>query len=106
MWFHYHQNNTGGSFLSYEDKLVEDVLIEAATKEEANAKFPFKLCFGGVDACGCCPCCGHRWEEPWEGTEEPTIYDEPYVSHRSYSKLAYVLVMPEDSPDVWFPVSK
>lgn len=67
-YFVYHQNNSGGSF----DGPAVRVIVEADTLKEASARIEphVTLCgdsglYADYDNCGCCPCCGHRWEEPW-----------------------------------------
>ena len=68
--FHFRQNNSGGHF----DKPAVHVLVEAPTLEDAvRLTAPhFTLCgdsgrYADYDDCGCCPCCGHRWHEPYSG---------------------------------------
>lgn len=75
-FFQIRQNNSGGSF----DAPAAHVIIEASSKEEACKRTSphFSLCgdsgrYAEYDECGCCPCCGHRWSEPWnDKPENPT----------------------------------
>lgn len=71
-FFEIRQNNSGGSF----DKPAVHVIIEAPDKETACKRTQphFTMCgdsgrYADYDDCGCCPCCGHRWSEPW--TDKP-----------------------------------
>lgn len=72
-FFLYRQNNSGGSF----DAPAVNVIVEASTKDSANELFGRHLTLCGdsglyaeYDNCGCCPCCGHRWSEPWSDQPE------------------------------------
>lgn len=67
-FFKFCQNNSGGVF----DDPAVFVYIEAPDKETACKRTEphFTLCgdsgmYAEYDSCGCCPCCGHRWEQPW-----------------------------------------
>jgi hypothetical protein len=75
-WFHFRQNNTGGSF----DGPVH-VLIEARNADYANdrALVESPVYFDGCDDGFDCPCCGDRWYRAYasEGTEQPKIYGVP-----------------------------
>ena len=75
MFFTFHQNNSGGSFIgpSY-------VIVEAKNAEEANTialehDVYFDGCRKGID----CGCCGDRWYpvSDHDGTDQPEIYGEP-----------------------------
>lgn len=76
-FFKFRQNNSGGSFTGP----AVNVLVEAGTKPEAIARTEphFTICgdsglYAEYDYCGCCPCCGHRWSEPWG--DEPIGLEE------------------------------
>ena len=75
MFYHYSQNNSGGSF-DFDKKagITHHVVIEAESAEAADRKAEsIGLYFDGD---GDCPCCGFRWHEAYdEGTEEPSVYD-------------------------------
>ena len=81
MFFHFHQNNSGGVFdLDKENGIAVNVIIEAENSKEANRKASdiglyFDGCQIGID----CPCCGDRWSEVWEdeGEEVPLVYGTP-----------------------------
>ena len=68
MWFHFRQNNTGGSFIRNNDVEI-NVFIEADTPEIANYKaLDVGIYFEGVSKGRDCDCCGDRWCEvdEWE----------------------------------------
>lgn len=79
MFYHYTQNNSGGSFVIDQD-LAHHVIIEAHSVEDANERAEsiglyFDGCETGVD----CDCCGDRWyrQTSWDdGTEFPMIYGQ------------------------------
>jgi hypothetical protein len=72
-FFEIRQNNSGGHF----DGPAVHVITEAPDKETACKRTEphFALCgdsglYAEYDSCGCCPCCGHRWSEPWDDEPE------------------------------------
>lgn len=72
-YFTYRQNNSGGSWKGP----AVNVIVEADTLAEANERVGqhITLCgdsglYAEYDSCGCCPCCGHRWSEPWDDKPE------------------------------------
>jgi hypothetical protein len=78
-FFTFNQNNSGGSF-AYEEKsgISHFVIVEADNAKKALAAAEeIGLYFDGY---GDCRCCGDRWSDyvdDEDGTEEPTIYDQP-----------------------------
>lgn len=75
-FFHYHQNNSGGSFRAP----ALNVIVEARDAGDADSRAEdlgvyFNGCNDGRD----CPCCGDRWSAAWDedGDEVPSLYDEP-----------------------------
>ena len=69
------QNNSGGSFHAPATSLI----IEADSVDQANAlaERHITLCgdsgtYAEYDTCGCCPCCGHRWNRvsEWDKVEK------------------------------------
>jgi hypothetical protein len=81
MFYKFKQNNSGGGF-DVNDKVSIAVWIEADSKEEACAKAEeIGIYFDGVEKGEDCSCCGDRWSEPWEESEEPTTsnYDSFWV---------------------------
>ena len=78
MFYHYSQNNSGGSF-DFDKKagITHHVVIEAESASLADRRAEsIGLYFDGE---GDCPCCGNRWSEADcnEGTEVPSVYDRP-----------------------------
>lgn len=77
MFFHFSQNNSGGSFI-YDDYVCHHVIIEADSYQEANDRDEnIGIYFGGY---GDCPCCGDRWYSQYSDTDDtayPSIYDIP-----------------------------
>jgi hypothetical protein len=83
MFFHFSQNNSGGSF-DFDEKtgITHHVVIEADDYDHANYRAErIGLYFGGgMD----CPCCGDRWSSQWsgeKGNEEPKVYDKPVAEY-------------------------
>ena len=78
MFYHFSQNNSGGSFSFDENKgITHHVIIEADKASYANAYAEdmgiyFNGCSAGLD----CDCCGDRWSEvrEYDGKEFPHIY--------------------------------
>lgn len=77
MFYHYSQNNSGGSF-DIDHRVAHHVIIEALTAEQANAIAESKgLYWDGVSQGQDCDCCGDRWYSKWcdeSGEAEPLIY--------------------------------
>lgn len=76
MFYHFNQNNSGGSFDFDETAgITHHVVIEARSASEANEKAEaLGLYFNGE---GDCPCCGNRWSSQWwdeDGSDEPLVY--------------------------------
>ena len=77
MFYHYRQNNSGGSFILDDDVTVH-VIIEAESAEQADRRAEsigiyFDGCSNGMD----CPCCGDRWTSQYnKGDKEPLVYGE------------------------------
>lgn len=86
-WYHYRQNNTGGSF-TVDERVGHHVLVEAATPAEADARArEIGLYFDGCDTADDCPCCGDRWSsaEVATASDEPKIYGEDLDTWRPFS---------------------
>ena len=81
MFYHFSQNNSGGSFVFDERQgLTHHVIIEAHSADEANSRGEaLGMYFDGE---GDCPCCGDRWYPVSEsdGDEVASMYGEP-VAH-------------------------
>lgn len=85
-FFHFRQNNSGGSFHCDENAgIAINVIIEANDAADANERAEkIGLYFNGVSNGHDCECCGDRWSNQWEGDKGdavPSIYGEavPYV---------------------------
>lgn len=78
-WFHFRQNNSGGRF-HRDDKVDENVIIQAHSPAEANdLAGRIGIYFYGVSDGSDCGCCGDRWIEQWPdevGDEVPMIYSD------------------------------
>ena len=78
-FFHFNQNNSGGSFDFVESKgITHHVVIEAKDADDANIITIMKgLYFDGCDSGQDCSCCGDRWYRAYgKGDEFPSIYGE------------------------------
>jgi hypothetical protein len=71
------QNNSGGSF----EPPAVNLVVEAPDYHAAILAASEHIDFCGdsgryadYDDCHCCPCCGHRWDKPWD--EEPDSVEE------------------------------
>jgi len=74
-WYHFRQNNSGGSFIG-----PESIHIEAKTSLEANnIAVTVGVYFNGVEDGIDCDCCGDRWRsvDEWDGNDVPSLYGEP-----------------------------
>lgn len=85
-FYHFHQNNSGGSFDKDENVNVHTI-IEAADADEANRiAEAVGIYFNGVEfnedgenIGRDCECCGDRWNRvsEYDATETPCRYGEP-----------------------------
>lgn len=80
-FFHFSQNNSGGSFdFSESEGITHHVVIEARDAADANVLAVQKsLYFDGCDTGQDCSCCGDRWYRQGEyrdeaGDDKPTVY--------------------------------
>ena len=92
MFYHFNQNNSGGSF-HFDDVsgITHHVIIEADNASEANTIAELiGIYFDGCSTGRDCSCCGDRWSEVWESdTEEfPHIYGVS-VQEAPNSKYTY-----------------
>lgn len=84
-WYHYHQNNSGGSFDVDADRGIgHNVFIQAASEPEADARAEsIGIYFNGVDDGLDCECCGDRWYSP-------NLIDTNGSIHEYYTDQAYI----------------
>jgi hypothetical protein len=97
MFFHFSQNNSGGSFVyDYKRGLTHHVVIEADSASQANHQAELiGIYFDGCAKDRDCDCCGDRWYAQYsdnEGYDVPTAYGQPlgtkYVS--SWGNMAWM----------------
>jgi hypothetical protein len=89
-YFHFSQNNSGGSF-QIDDNVAHHVIVQAHTAEEANRRAEdIGIYFDGCNFGRDCPCCGDRWSRQWandKGDDTPMIYkDKPEDHHEFFTK--------------------
>lgn len=81
MFFHFSQNNSGGSFnFDEKDGITHHVIIEAHNRDDAIERAKnIGIYFDGVEKGRDCECCGDRWYVPWtdDGDEHPSVYGTP-----------------------------
>lgn len=88
-FFHFSQNNSGGSFdLNEESGITHHVIIEAENSSKANQIMGELIndCWEGGDG-GYCSCCGERWHEQYsgdDGTDEPMVYNLKPEDHEDF----------------------
>jgi hypothetical protein len=91
-FYHFHQNNSGGSFhYDYERGISCNVIVEADSVDDANERGKrLGMYFDGVESGRDCSCCGDRWYPLWNyGKEEagaatPEHYGEPAALVEGY----------------------
>lgn len=84
-FFHFSQNNSGGSFdFSESFGITHHVVIEAKDADDANVIAIEKgLYFDGCDSGQDCHCCGDRWyRQSGDGDDVPTVYSAPLGEKR------------------------
>jgi len=91
-WYHFRQNNSGGSFIG-----PESIHIEADSPLQANnIAVTVGVYFNGVDDGIDCDCCGDRWRsvDEWDDVSDvPCLYGEPI----DLPAPDHVLIVPLDS---------
>jgi hypothetical protein len=78
-FFHYSQNNSGGSF-DIDDSVAHHVIIQAVSAQHADQiAIDIGIYFDGCENGQDCSCCGDRWYSAQgdEGTEAPLLYGKP-----------------------------
>jgi hypothetical protein len=89
-FFHFSQNNSGGSFTGP----AKHVVVEAENASDANDRAEsvgvyFNGCNEGLD----CSCCGDRWYRQWldeAGDDVPMVYGDPVLFNNGEN---YILVV-------------
>lgn len=108
MFYHFSQNNSGGTFsFDEEDGITHHVIIEADNPSEANFKAEkIGLYFNGCDSGMDCDCCGDRWHEvdKYDASDKPEVYgDEPSnVSHKWMDDGKEVAIHYKNGVIEWF----
>lgn len=91
MFYHYNQNNSGGTFV--EDNktgITHHVIIEATEPLHANALAELLgLYFNGCERGMDCNCCGDRWTPAYEGDAYPSIYGTEIKKGDTYDWLQW-----------------
>lgn len=114
-FFHFGQNNSGGSFdFDPQAGITHHVIIEAVDAEHAEQRAEaIGLYFGGCETGQDCPCCGDRWSRVWgDGDDVPSIYGQDIRSDGGYrsdwgewmDKGREVCIHPVDGPLEWYGV--
>jgi len=90
-WFHFIQNNSGGSFdFNAEKGISRAVLIQADSAEEANFKAEaIGIYFNGCDDELDCSCCGDRWSkvnDHYDANDEPMVYGDKVEADSKFEK--------------------
>jgi hypothetical protein len=85
MFFHFPQNNSGGSFVFNEEAgITHHVFIEAQSADEALRQAEeIGIYFNGIESGRDCDCCGDRWYSITlddEGNTEPLLYGNSVLS--------------------------
>jgi len=79
-FYHFRQNNSGGSFrIDEEAGIGINVIIEGTSPSHANFRAEeIGLYFNGCDDGTDCPCCGDRWynTSASDGEDVPTMYGD------------------------------
>ncbi len=94
MFFHYHQNNSGGSVKGPAYAIV----VEAGSNLEADAIAQANGAY--FDGVGDCECCGRRWHKAWDvdgSLDENCYYSESYWVERAKEEcIPRVLIVYKD----------
>jgi len=107
-FFHYNQNNSGGSFVFDEDRgITHHVFVEAI--DSAHADMLAEKIGLYFDGYGDCECCGDRWSTAYAGDAEdtPILYGQPvseFTGHRWMAPGKESVVHYLDGRKEWFGV--
>ena len=110
MFYHFSQNNSGGSFhFSEEEGITHHVIIEADNASEANTIAELiGIYFDGCSTDRDCECCGDRWHSAYDydGKEFPHVYGEEVteniILYRWMEPGKEVCVHYKDGRKEWF----
>lgn len=112
-WFHYAQNNSGGSFDYCEKEgITHHVVIEAENSDMADQRAQYiGIYFNGCDDGRDCSCCGDRWSgADSEGDAEPMVYGEDARSYEGWcgwmKEGREIAIHPLKGPIEWHGVKK
>ena len=80
MFFHYRQNNSGGSFQGPAINVIIEAPMYVIANDIAETN---NLYFSGCDTGQDCSCCGDRWSAAWgnDGDTEPMVYGKPVAEY-------------------------
>ena len=92
MFYHYRQNNSGGSFTFCQNRGISvHVIVEAGSAKMADERAEeIGLYFDGCENGRDCSCCGDRWSRVYEkGNKVPSIYNSPVKAGDKFVKEKY-----------------
>lgn len=75
MFYHFHQNNSGGF---YQEGMPHNLFIEAPSASEANRIAQENGVYFDPEYERDCECCGTRWTEAWDGCGTEGLKYDPY----------------------------
>lgn len=79
-YFHFRQNNSGGSFdIEDADGIGVEVWIEALNADDACRRAEsIGIYFDGCEYGRDCDCCGDRWHRPWGDGYDASEIDQKF----------------------------
>jgi hypothetical protein len=97
------QNNSGGHFIGPRIVIIRaNSMDEALSKAEVETDIYFDGCSKGID----CSCCGDRWSEYCQESDEPSYYGSN-LSIEDYENMkTYDFGKISSAPDSWHKESK
>lgn len=85
MFFHYHQNNSGGG-MDIDDNIHINIIIEAKDNLHADTLAQqIGIYFDGIEKGEDCECCGDRWSRQCsvqDGEDYPNLYGRKVTSYK------------------------
>lgn len=83
-FFHFDQNNSGGSY-DVDENVAQIVVIEALNADAANViAQEIGIYFDGVSTGADCDCCGNRWTRTYADDAEDAPDEEWIAMHSSW----------------------